>query len=353
MASTSTKRKRTLEDAESGTLDATPHKVHCMGLLEPAILGGSVESAREKQRWQFYPLTLEQAKKGDHGSRPVRVYADGIFDLFHAGHARALMQAKNCLPNVYLIVGICNDELTRRLKGNTVLNEWERYEGVRHCRYVDEIICDAPWVITPEYLDEHKIDFVAHDDIPYNTPGVQMNDVYKDIKAAGKFVPTQRTEGISTSDIIARLVRDYDIYVRRNLSRGYTAKEMNVSFIKETSLSLQDRVDKVKKKVTRVETKSKEFVQKVEDKGRELIQRWEEKSREMIGNFLDMFGSDGPLKKIFVDGTGRLRNAISPPASPSSASYQDDYSSGDELGEEEEHQEEEEEDKDEEENDDN
>ena len=65
--------------------------------------------------------------------------------------------------------------------------------------------------------------------------------------------------------------------------------------MKETSLSLQDRVDKVKKKVTRVETKSKEFVQKVEDKGRELIQRWEEKSREMIGNFLDMFGSDGPL----------------------------------------------------------
>lgn len=52
----------------------------------------------------------------------------------------------------------------------------------------------------------------------------------------GKFKETKRTSGISTSDIIMRIVKDYNQYVMRNLDRGYTRKELGVSYVKVMSL---------------------------------------------------------------------------------------------------------------------
>lgn len=152
--------------------------------------------------------------------------SDGVFDLFHMGHARMLEQAKKSLGSpakVYLLAGVCSDEDVHRYKGKTVMDHKIRCDSVSHCKWVDEVLSDAPWVIDDSYLAKHQIDFVAHDAIPYqDNSGVanDSSDVYAHVKNKGMFLETQRTEGLSTSDIIVKIIRDYDEYVIRNLDRG-------------------------------------------------------------------------------------------------------------------------------------
>jgi len=98
--------------------------------------------------------------------------------------------------SVYLIVGVCNDSLTYRMKGRTVMNETERYEAIRHCRYVDELVPGAPWTIDEQFLHKHKIDFVAHDDLPYGAGG--EDDIYKWLKVC------RRRFG-SVSNVVGRI----------------------------------------------------------------------------------------------------------------------------------------------------
>ncbi|QRV83242.1 cytidylyltransferase domain-containing protein [Ceratobasidium sp. AG-Ba] len=142
--------------------------------------------------------------------RPVRIYADGVYDLFHFGHALQLRQAKLSFPNVHVIVGVCSDLLVAQHKAPTVMTHLERCECVRHCRWVDEVVADAPWVINQEFIDEHQIDYVAHDEDPYaGSDG--SKDIYQFVKDQGKFLPTRRTPGVSTSDLLHRIVAGYRI----------------------------------------------------------------------------------------------------------------------------------------------
>ncbi|KAF2100386.1 Nucleotidylyl transferase [Rhizodiscina lignyota] len=199
--------------------------------------------------------------------RPVRIYADGVFDLFHLGHMRQLQQAKQAFPDVHLIVGVTGDKETHRRKGLTVLSGKERAESVRHCKWVDEVIEDCPWIITVEFMDQHMIDYVAHDDIPYGAN--EGDDIYAPIKKAGKFLVTQRTEGVSTTGIITKVIRDYDQYIARQLKRGTPRQELNVSWLKKNELDIKRNMSELRDNIkTNWTTAGQEI-------GRELHKFWQ------------------------------------------------------------------------------
>ncbi|PNP59408.1 hypothetical protein THARTR1_00898 [Trichoderma harzianum] len=161
---------------------------------------------------------------------------------------RNLEQAKKAFPNTTLVVGVTGDNDTHMRKGLTVMSAKERAESVRHCKWVDEVIEDCPWIVSPEFLELHRLDYVAHDDIPYGAD--EGDDIYQPIKETGKFLVTQRTEGVSTTGIITRIVRDYEKYITRQFKRGTSRQELNVSWLKKNELDLKRHVQDLRENIT-------------------------------------------------------------------------------------------------------
>lgn len=255
--------------------------------------------------------------------RPIRIYADGVFDLFHLGHMKQLEQAKKAFPNVQLVCGIPLDTETHKRKGLTVLSDKDRCETLKHCRWVDEVIPNAPWFVTPEFLEKHNIDYVAHDDLPY--AAAEADDIYEPIKKQGKFLATQRTEGILTSDIISKIIRDYDKYLMRNFARGATRKELNVSWLKKNELDFKKNIQDFRgywtKNKNNLNNVSKDLYEEIREylrnKTLDMQQLLSEDSRLPLENFAQKYMGNANkdlnfLKWISGDGTNDLDDEILP-----------------------------------------
>lgn len=164
----------------------------------------------------------------------VRVYTDGIFDLFHFGHSQYFKKIRDLYGSestVTLIVGISSDSDTEKYKGHRpIMTHHERSQVVKDCRYVDQIVENAPWEIDDTFLNHHRIDWVVHEDVPYVLGASNGNDVYARVKELGKFQHMGRTPSISTSDIKKRILHQADT-IQKNLEDRVTmeSREENIS----------------------------------------------------------------------------------------------------------------------------
>ncbi|TFK51775.1 Nucleotidylyl transferase [Heliocybe sulcata] len=136
---------------------------------------------------------------GDVDRRTMRIYVDGAYDGFHAGHALQMRQAKLSFASVHLVVGVFGDDLCRQYDYPVTSPHLERCEVIRHCRWVDEVLPEAPWVVTEEFLREQRIDFVALDEGTSVDPDVDRARLhgYDVLKSLGRIIPTRRTSGLT------------------------------------------------------------------------------------------------------------------------------------------------------------
>jgi ethanolamine-phosphate cytidylyltransferase len=137
--------------------------------------------------------------------KEIRIFMDGAFDLMHYGHMNAFRLGRSL--GTYLMVGINSDESITECKGPPLMNDDERLAMVQSCKFVDEVIPDCPYIMNAAYVDwvieTYNIDYIVHGDDPCIVDG---KDVYEAAKAAGKFRTIPRTHGISTTDIVGRIL---------------------------------------------------------------------------------------------------------------------------------------------------
>lgn len=137
--------------------------------------------------------------------KQTRVYVDVVGDLFHSGHVEFFKQAKAF--GDYLIVGVLADEVVEEYKRTPILTLQERVTSIEACKYVDEIIVAPPLRLTEEMVEKYKIDYVVHGD-DFNKD--LLEDQYGLALKLGIFRTVPYTKGISTTEILKRIVTRYD-----------------------------------------------------------------------------------------------------------------------------------------------
>ncbi|MED6170594.1 Ethanolamine-phosphate cytidylyltransferase [Stylosanthes scabra] len=171
------------------------------GVIVGVSLYGLLQSSEGLQK-NLEPLGLLWKRRRKKKNKTIRVYMDGCFDMMHYGHCNALRQARALGDE--LVVGVVSDDEIIANKGPPVTPLEERMIMVNAVKWVDEVITDAPYAITEEFMqklfNEYNIDYIIHGDDPCILP--DGTDAYAHAKKAGRYKQIKRTEGVSSTDIV-------------------------------------------------------------------------------------------------------------------------------------------------------
>lgn len=127
----------------------------------------------------------------------VRVITYGTFDLFHLGHLRLLQRARAL--GDHLTIGVSTDEFNQRKGKQAVCSLEERTAILGSLRCVDEVILECSW-------EQKRSDIVSRG-ISIFAMGSDWQGHFDELRALCSVVYLPRTEGISTRERVAHIIR--------------------------------------------------------------------------------------------------------------------------------------------------
>ena len=138
------------------------------------------------------------------GIKQFFIFANGCFDLFHAGHAHMLNNMKSmCSLNSKLVVGVNSDKSVRALKGSQrpIIPQEQRAYIVACQEAVDYVFIFNNKTVS-KYLKELQPDFWCKGG-DYNTIKIPNRELNARGRALIKPIPF--LDNVSTSDIISSI----------------------------------------------------------------------------------------------------------------------------------------------------
>jgi ethanolamine-phosphate cytidylyltransferase len=146
------------------------------------------------------------------------VYIDGGFDLFHVGHSDILKKAKEL--GSYLIVGVWDDNTVKARTGGPVMNLQERVLSVLSCRFVDEVVIGAPYILSDELIRSNQINIVVTGTVQDRSTAPEIpEDRFLVAKQLGIFHHLESPRTLTTSDILDRIKAQRKLYEERNAKK--------------------------------------------------------------------------------------------------------------------------------------
>jgi len=150
-------------------------------------------------------MDQKQQQQQEQQQEQRRIYIDGIWDLFHSGHVLHLKELKELDGQCnFLIVGIISDKNASLYKRPPIYSEQDRKILIQSCKYVDQVVEDAPLIVNQQFMKDHQIDLVCHG-FSNDQDFEKQSQFFKVPIKLNKFRKVQYHHGISTTNIIQKI----------------------------------------------------------------------------------------------------------------------------------------------------